>query len=152
MAKDLNLSFGALALDMSAKFVEGLLGCGFNSVGVYDRRAILDLLKEDAMRSLRLTLIRLEGEEAKDAGKVTFANLCSAAVFVGDLGESTHGVLGRLHVLLAEGLITHSDSLDDAHSASTKWLKGFLGKHVGKSTEAIGNSVLYQVAVGEVSV
>ena len=119
MAKDLDLGVGALALDVSAKFVEGLLSCGLNSVGVNDRRAILDLLKEDAVRGLGLALIRLEGEEAKDAGKVTFADLGGAAVLVGDLGESAHGVLGRLHVFLAEGLITHGDSLDDTHSAST---------------------------------
>lgn len=89
---------------------------GFDGSRVDRRRSVLDLLEEVAMSSLGLTLIRLEGEEAQNSAKVCLRNIgARSCVFVSDLSQCTHCVLGGLHVIRRESLVAHRDCLDNGN-------------------------------------
>ena len=99
------------------------------------------------MCGLGLTLVLLEGHEAEDTAEVSFGDVASIHVFVGELCKGTHCILRGFHVLRAKRLITHRDALDHADRAGQEGLEGLLGEDVGESTQPIGNRVFDQVTL-----
>lgn len=99
------------------------------------------------MCGLGLALVLLEGHEAEDTAEVSLGDIASIHVFVGDLCQGTHCILCGFHVLGAERLITHRDSLDHTNRAGQEGLEGLSGEDVGESTQAIGNRVFDKVTL-----
>ena len=105
------------------------------------------------MGVLSFTLVRCEGEEAEDTSEISFGDGSTIDMFVGDLGNCSHGILSGLHVVGLESSIASSDALYETCCLIKKWSKGLLGEGISKRTDSISygmsdNIVLHERLIG----